>query len=131
MVVHLVNMDTLLSLDRNVATRAIEPRRTIALDSVPSELPAGASVQAVFVTSILMLAFRTSPTVLADATSLVVLQGGVCRDCLADSIVAALPALTWSVHKPNVAERPSPVWATGAKSTGSQLDTCPSVATLT
>ena len=131
MVVHLMNMAALLSLDGNVAARAIEPRRTIALDSVPSELPAGASVQAVFVTSILMLAFRTSPTVLADATSLVVLQSGVGRDRLADSIVAALPALAGSVHKPNVTKWPSPVWTASAKATSSQLDTGSSVAALT
>ena len=131
MVVHLVNMGALLSLDGNVTARAVEPRRTIALDSVPSKLPACASVQAVLVTPVLMLAGGTTPTVLADAASLVVLQGGVRRNCLADSIVAALPALAGSVHKPNVTKRPSPVWTAGAKATGSQLDTGSSVAALT
>ena len=112
-------MGALLSLDGDVAARAVEARRTIALDSVPSELPAGASVQAVLVTPILVLAGGTTPTILADATSLVVLQGGVGRDRLADSIVAALPALAGSVHKPNVTKRPSPVWAAGTEATGS------------
>ena len=112
-------MRALLSLNRDVAARAVEARRTIALDSVPSELPAGSSVQAVLVTPILMLAGGTTPTVFADATSLVVLQGGVGRDRLTDSIVAALPALAGSVHQPNVTERSSPVWAAGAEATGS------------
>ena len=119
MVVHFVNMGALLSLDGNVTARAVEPRRTIALDSVPSELPACASVQAVLVTPVLMLAGGTTPTVLADATSLVVLQGGVGRDRLADSIVAALPALAGSVHQPNVTKRSSPVRAAGTEATGS------------
>lgn len=131
MVVHLMNMGALLSLDGNVAARAVEPRRTIALDSVPSQLPAGASVQAVLETSILMLAGSTTPTILTDATSFVVLQGGVCWDCLANSFVATLPALAGSVHKPNVAKRPSPVWTAGAKASCSQLDTGPSVAAFT
>ena len=126
-----MNMGALLGLDGDVAARAVEARRTIALDPVPSELPAGSSVQAVLVTPILVLAGRATPTVLADATSLVVLQGGVGRDRLADSIVAALPALAGSVHQPNVTERPSPVWAAGAKPTGSKLDAGSSVAALT
>ena len=124
-------MRALLSLDGDVAARAVEARRTIALDSVPSELPAGSSVQAVLVTPILVLAGGTTPTVFADATSLVVLQSGVGRDRLADSIVAALPALAGSVHKPNVTKRSSPVWAAGAETTGSQLDAGSSVAALT
>ena len=124
-------MGALLCLDRDVTARAVEPRRAIALDSVPSELSAGASIQAVLVTSILVLAGRTTPTILADATSFIVLEGGVGRDRLADSIVAALPSLAGSVHKPNVTKRPSPVWAAGAKATSSQLDTGSSVATLT
>ena len=112
-------MRALLSLNRDVAARAVEARRTIALDSVPSELPAGSSVQAVLVTPILVLAGGTTPTVLAYATSLVVLQSGVGRDRLADSIVAALPALAGSVHQPNVTKRSSPVRAAGTEATGS------------
>jgi len=60
-----------------------------------------------------------------------VLEGGVGRDGLADSIVAALPAFAGSVHEPNIAERPSPVRATGAEATGSQLNAGSPMAALT
>ena len=131
MVVHLVNMGALLSLDGNVTARAVEPRRTIALDSVPSELPACASVQAVLVTPILVLASGTTPPILADATSLVMLQGGVGGDRLADSVVATLPSFAGSVDEADVAQRPSPVWAAGAEATSSQLDAGSPVAAFT
>ena len=111
LVVHLVHVGTVLTLDWYVAARSIETRRANALDPILSQFPTSATVQAVLVTLILVLASGTPPPILADATSLVMLQGGVGGDRLADSVVAALPSFAGSVHQADVAQRLSPVWA--------------------
>ena len=81
-------------------------------------------------TKVLVLARRTTPTVLADATCLVVLQRGVGGNRLADPVVAARPPVAGSVHESNVTERPGPVRTTSAEPTSSQLDAGSTVATL-
>ena len=131
LVVHLVHVGTVLTLDRYVAARSIETRRANALDPILSQFPTSASVQAVLVTPILVLASGTTPPILADATSLVMLQGGVGGDRLADSVVAALPSFAGSVHQADVAQRPSPVWAAGTEAMSSQLDAGSPVAAFT
>ena len=77
-----------------------------------------------------MLARRTTPSVLADATCLVVLQRGVGGNRLADPVVAASPPVAGSVHKSNVTKRPGPVRTACAESSSSQLDAGSTVATL-